>query len=311
MFIGSSGEAVEYAAALQRLLIQSKIDAEVWDEGVIDLSHTTIEGLIQASRKVDFAVFLLTADDVLQRGVVKRDAPRDNVLFEVGLFMGRLGRNRVFLVYEADRSIHILSDLAGVTYVPFERPQDAREASRALMRAASKIKDHVERLGPRRVSRRFRSAKEAHEFMYALMEDPDVRTIHQLAIADTRFTFGAAGVEFPNHLKKFLKRDATRFWYLYRHFNHLAHRRQLARDLCREFPHCSEVREAGDALPPESRYGLLLFGNKYAVVIDQPALADGVFARVSGPYVVDLGLRLFRALWAVSVAPSLDISEAP
>ena len=147
--------------------------------------------------------------------------------------------------------------------------------------------------------------------MYALMEDPDVRTIHQLAIADTRFTYGAASAEFPKHIKNFLKRDATRFWYLYRHVDHLPHRRQLARDLCRDFPHCSEVREAGDAAPHEPRFGLLLFGNKYTVVIDQPELADGVFARVSGPYVVDLGLRLFRALWSLAVAPSLQISEAP
>jgi hypothetical protein len=66
------------------------------------------------------------------------------------------------------------------------------------------------------------------------------------------------------------------------------------------------VREAGGSVADEPRFGFLLFGSKYVVLIDQPELAEGVFTRVSGRYIVDLAHRFFRALWSEGVTPSLE-----
>jgi predicted nucleotide-binding protein len=64
----------------------------------------------------DFAVLILAPDDV----TIDQLSPstRDNVLFEFGLFMGRLGRDRVFVVYDDSIELKKPSDLAGVMLAP-------------------------------------------------------------------------------------------------------------------------------------------------------------------------------------------------
>ena len=51
--------------------------------------------MLQFSRQVDFAIFAMTLDDEVQVRGEAHVAVRDNVLFEVGLFYGALGQNRV------------------------------------------------------------------------------------------------------------------------------------------------------------------------------------------------------------------------
>ncbi len=50
--------------------------------------------------------------------------PRDNVLFELGLYMGKLGRDRTFIVHERKAPIDLPSDLAGITPATFARRVD-------------------------------------------------------------------------------------------------------------------------------------------------------------------------------------------
>lgn len=71
---------------------------------------------------VFYAVVLLTADDV---GGLQGTSPADltprarqNVIFELGYFLGRLGRDKVCALYE--NGLEILSDYNGVVYVTFD-----------------------------------------------------------------------------------------------------------------------------------------------------------------------------------------------
>jgi hypothetical protein len=59
-------------------------------------------------------VFILAPDDMTFSKDETKPAPRENVLFEHGLFMGVLGRERVFLVYDQAVGLKIPSDLAGI-----------------------------------------------------------------------------------------------------------------------------------------------------------------------------------------------------
>lgn len=104
------------AKALQ-VNLEGTADVELWTQGVFELSFSYLESLIKEIGKVDFAALILTADDITKSRGRQRSAPRDNVLFELGLFMGKLGRHRCFFVYdEKDQSVLKLpSDLLGIS----------------------------------------------------------------------------------------------------------------------------------------------------------------------------------------------------
>ena len=65
VFIGSSSEGLEFARAVRSLLAQ---DAEItlWNEGFFGLGSTFIETLINALPRFDFAILVLTADDLVK-----------------------------------------------------------------------------------------------------------------------------------------------------------------------------------------------------------------------------------------------------
>jgi CRP/FNR family cyclic AMP-dependent transcriptional regulator len=89
VFIGSAKETLGIAEAVQDALSQAGIDAVVWSQGVFGASHFPIEDLERELQRSDFAVLVAGADDqVISRGS-SAGAPRDNVVFELGLFMGR------------------------------------------------------------------------------------------------------------------------------------------------------------------------------------------------------------------------------
>ncbi|MDF3131277.1 nucleotide-binding protein [Kiritimatiellaeota bacterium B1221] len=147
IFVGSSTEGLPAARALQQNLDH---DAEVilWSQGVFGLSSGTLETLVTKSQQFDFAVLVLTPDDLrLSRGN-EDPSPRDNVVFELGLFMGALGRERTYIVYDRTAGIQLPSDLAGVTSATYEPPQ-AGSLQSALGAPSSEIFSAIQTLGPR------------------------------------------------------------------------------------------------------------------------------------------------------------------
>ena len=113
IFIGSSVEGLSVAYAIQQNLTH---DAEptVWDQGVFDLSKTSIESLTKAVDESDFGVFVFSPDDITKMRGNDVNSIRDNVIFEFGLFTGRLGRDRVFFVKPDGLDMHLPTDLLGM-----------------------------------------------------------------------------------------------------------------------------------------------------------------------------------------------------
>jgi len=104
-----------------QVLLDPNNDVELWDQDVIRLSRGTLESLVDAIPRFDFAVLVLTADDLLISRGTEQQAARDNVIFELGLFMGGLGRDRTFILYDRANPPKLPSDLAGVTAATFQR----------------------------------------------------------------------------------------------------------------------------------------------------------------------------------------------
>lgn len=97
LFIGSSNEGADVAYKIQELL-DGNCDVTVWKHGVFEPGATGIESLVQALDDYDFAAFVFTPDDLAKIRQKTESIPRDNVVFELGLFLGRLGRDRCFLL---------------------------------------------------------------------------------------------------------------------------------------------------------------------------------------------------------------------
>lgn len=144
IFIGSSSEGITVANQVAEIL-NSQFDASVWDQRVFQLGETTIEGLARIVQSFDFAVLVFTDDETLiskrqpsraiqrwfdklarwiGRGTSHFAAPRDNVVFELGMFYGAKGKRKSFtIVVPTERGQpKIPSDLAGVTLTFATRP---------------------------------------------------------------------------------------------------------------------------------------------------------------------------------------------
>lgn len=122
VFIGSSSEGEKIAYAIQENL-EKDADVYVWTQGVFELGSSYLESLIKELDKADFAILVLTEDDITISRNQQTVSPRDNVLFELGLFMGRLGRDRSFFVYDKNKNIKLPSDLLGITGAAFTMQQ--------------------------------------------------------------------------------------------------------------------------------------------------------------------------------------------
>lgn len=147
IFVGSSVEGLRIARTLQ-VLLDSTCEVTIWSQGVFGLSQGTLESLVLMLDQFDFSVLVLTPDDLVASRDYVSPAPRDNVLFELGLFMGGLGRDRTFIVYDRTAAIKLPSDLAGVKAATFE-PHSSGNLQSALGAVATQIEEQTERIGLR------------------------------------------------------------------------------------------------------------------------------------------------------------------
>ena len=144
VFIGSSTEGSDVAKAIE-VELQPIADTTVWMNGVFQLGSGTLESLMEALGKFDFAIMVLTPDDLLESRANQYSSPRDNVLFELGLFMGRLGRKRAFIVNEEAADLKLPSDLAGIARATYRRRENLRSA---VSSACTLISEAMKSLGP-------------------------------------------------------------------------------------------------------------------------------------------------------------------
>ncbi|HSB95135.1 MAG TPA: TIR domain-containing protein [Spongiibacteraceae bacterium] len=146
VFIGSSVEGLNIAYAVQQNLLH-EAEVTVWDQGVFELSRTTMESLTKALVENDFAVFVFSPDDLVRMRDHTSPAVRDNVLFEFGLFIGRLGRDRVFFLLPEGCDLHLPTDLLGVTPGKYESARSDGSMQSATAPACHQMRNQMKALG--------------------------------------------------------------------------------------------------------------------------------------------------------------------
>jgi hypothetical protein len=129
LFIGSAREAIPIVQALEKNL-QTHFNVIPWTNGIFKLGSTTLEDLLKTLDKSDFGIFLFTPDDASTIREKKYTIVRDNVIFELGLYIGRLGRKHGFILTpeKLPQDFHLASDLIGTTVGKFDNLKTSKEA---------------------------------------------------------------------------------------------------------------------------------------------------------------------------------------
>jgi len=114
IFIGSSTEQLEIAYFIQENL-EHDSQTTVWTQGIFKLSNNVLDSLIKSLNDFDFAIFVFHPDDITQIRNESFETVRDNLIFELGLFIGKLGKEKVFfLIPRTIQKLHLPTDLLGI-----------------------------------------------------------------------------------------------------------------------------------------------------------------------------------------------------
>ncbi|MDD2810259.1 TIR domain-containing protein [Rhodoferax sp.] len=143
LFIGSSTEALALAYSLQENL-EHVAEVTVWTQDIFKPSSYTLDDLEEALDAFDYGVFVFSPDDITKIRSEEFRTVRDNVLFEFGLFIGRLGRENCFFV--APRSaegLHLPTDLLGLSPLTYDPTRTDDNLNAALGPACNKIRKEI------------------------------------------------------------------------------------------------------------------------------------------------------------------------
>jgi hypothetical protein len=121
IFIASSGKSKIIAEAVKSNFDQ-EADVYVWTENIFRVNEGTLETLMNRASYYDFFIAIFSADDKATIQNKKVDVTRDNVIFEFGLFLGRIGLDRTFFVLE--EGVELFSDWKGITTTQFTRSEN-------------------------------------------------------------------------------------------------------------------------------------------------------------------------------------------
>lgn len=149
LFIGCSVEGMDTARIVQKALDHDSIVPRIWNEGTFDASSYSVTDLLAESAKSDFAVFVMRSDDKTRCRGLEMPAPSDNVIFELGMFMGVLGRERTLLLRPRGADLKLPSDLFGLKALDYKGDVDSEDLQSSLGPACDDIRKLVKRLGPR------------------------------------------------------------------------------------------------------------------------------------------------------------------
>lgn len=110
-------------------------------KGIFKLTKSYLESLLDALEDTEFGLFIFGPDDVIRIRGTEMPTTRDNVVFELGLFIGHLGRDRSFILMpKGSADFHLPTDLLGISTATFQLPSRSDRLQAALGPACHDIR---------------------------------------------------------------------------------------------------------------------------------------------------------------------------
>ena len=128
IFVASSSEAKIEDQFIRGILEDNNIKVITWKE-VFHTGEFNLESLLNITEQIHGAIIILTCDDALWYREASNMAPRDNILFEMGLFMKALGRKHTALIFcenEKGEMPKSPTDILGLNVIYFENDKKAK-----------------------------------------------------------------------------------------------------------------------------------------------------------------------------------------
>ena len=218
IFIGSSTEGLNVAQRIKTFFEQD-YDCYLWTDGIFQFNESFIETLLKSASLFDFGFMVFSSDDISKIRDKEYETARDNVLFEYGLFLGRVGLDRAYVLCED--GVKIPTDLSGLTIASYQvergTPTDSLEG--ALTSLKKRIDEKVQ-LGHLGLLPSTVIAISYFENFIKLVADSVFNNNGKIKISRKFFKVSKIRIVIPNNLDADMKRHAA-FYFRQTDFNQL------------------------------------------------------------------------------------------
>jgi hypothetical protein len=205
VFLGSSSESQEYARVVQSLIFD--VGGEVtawWSDDAFPAGKTFIESLFELTTRTNASLLLASPDDKVTKRGDLQFAPRDNIMFEHGLFAGAHGRGRAAIATVGNPSLP--TDLLGVVVLSLQQVEPVSSFKERNRETIRKWVTQLQQPSPDVVSAALRALPERDTLVEFMQEmdavwqkfDDGGRRIHRQDYVTAR-NFNDALDEFFQH----------------------------------------------------------------------------------------------------------------
>ena len=148
VFIASSVEGLDAAYAFQELL-ERYTECTVWEQDVFSPSSFTLLDLISRAQNTDYGIFVFSLDDTTKIRDKEELTVRDNVIFELGLFIGIIGISNCFIAMPRSIDhVHLPTDLTGITLLKYDSQRADNNLKAALGPSSNQIRKALQKFSP-------------------------------------------------------------------------------------------------------------------------------------------------------------------
>ena len=211
IFIGSSTEGLSVAQRI-KAFFEPDYDCYIWNDNIFQFNEGFLETLLKSASLFDFGFMVFAADDVTKIRDQEYETKRDNVLFEYGLFLGRVGVDRAYIIKEDN--VKIPSDIVGITLLSYKthdingtkQPDDSFDTQ--LSKLKKKIDEKVA-LGHLGLLPSTVIAISYFENFVKLLADEIMRQGNNIKIGDKTYKAARIRIVIPRTLDADMKRQAT------------------------------------------------------------------------------------------------------